>query len=63
MPETGWYMCPNALNGTVFGFWHDVGVNWQSYPIHTFLGLIEVMVYTQEAIQLNALSSTIISGY
>jgi hypothetical protein len=48
MTDGGWYMCPESMTGTVFG-------------IHSFVNMIssfrEVMLYSQEAIQLKALSA------
>jgi hypothetical protein len=46
MTEGGWNMCPNSMIGTTFGV----------YSTTTFVDFVEAMAYSQEAIQMNALS-------
>ena len=52
MPDGGFYMCSSIMKGNVFGFW-----------IYTdYFNFQEAMAYSQEAIQMNALSTSIIAG-
>ncbi len=44
--DGGWYGCPNSMIGTTFGV----------YTTSNYLNLMEVMAFSQEAIQMNALS-------
>jgi len=55
MTESGFYMCTPALPGKVFGIYYVAAEV-------LYVNFLEVMVYTQEAIQLNALSSTVLTG-
>ena len=50
MTDGGWYLCATSMIGTTFGF----------YSTTNFVTCMEVMAYSQEAIQLNALSTSII---
>jgi hypothetical protein len=49
MSDGGWYACPNLMTGTVFGFY--VTDKNASFVCFNFM---EVMAFTQEAIQLKA---------
>ena len=42
----GWYVAQNSMTGTIFGIYST-----------TYLGHVEIMLYSQEAIQMNALSA------
>jgi hypothetical protein len=46
MSDGGWYACPNLMTGTVFGFY------LAGTPV--CFNFMEVMAFTQEAIQLKA---------
>jgi hypothetical protein len=46
MTDGGWNMCPNSMIGTTFGV----------YSTSTYVNFVEAMAYSQEAIQMNALS-------
>jgi hypothetical protein len=46
MTDGGWYGCPNSMIGTTFGV----------YTISNYLNFVEVMAFSQEAIQMKALS-------
>ena len=46
MNAGGWYLCPESMTGTVFGIYS-----------YNFLSFMESMLYSQEAIQMNALSA------
>jgi hypothetical protein len=48
MTAGGWYMCSNSMTGTVFGIYSSAN------EISSFR---EVMLYSQEAIQMNAMSA------
>jgi hypothetical protein len=54
MTDGGWYMCPESMTGIIFG-------------IHSFVSRIssfrEVMLYSQEAIQMKALSAVATNPY
>jgi len=54
MIESGWYMCPTVLSGRVFGINHTPNNYWVTF--------LEVLIYSQEAIQLQALETRIIAG-
>jgi len=56
MIDSGWYMCPTALSGKVFGILQELNNN--SNPVN----FLEVMVYSQEAIQLQALETTLLGN-
>jgi hypothetical protein len=45
MSDGGWYACPNSMTGTVFGFYATTNV---------CLNFMEVIAFTQEAIQMKA---------
>ncbi len=47
MTDGGWYMCLDSMTGTIFGL----------YSTEDFLDFTEIMLYSQEAIQMNALSA------
>ena len=47
MTDGGWYFCPTAMIGTTFGVYETTTV---------YVSFMEVMAYSQEAIQMNALS-------
>ncbi len=47
MNDGGWYMCLDSMTGTIFGL----------YSPTDFLDFTEIMLYSQEAIQMNALSA------
>ncbi len=47
MTNGGWYMCLNSMTGTIFGL----------YSTTDYLDFVEIMLYSQEAIQMNALSA------
>jgi len=49
MSDGGWYACPNLMTGTVFGFYVTGTV---AAPV--CFNFMEVMAFTQEAIQLKA---------
>jgi hypothetical protein len=44
MPDGGWYMCPTSLSGITFGI----------YSTTNYITFMEVMVFSQEAIQLRS---------
>jgi hypothetical protein len=44
MTDGGWHRCPNSMIGTTFGV----------YTKSTYLSFVEVMAFSQEAIQNNA---------
>ena len=44
MPDGGWYKCPNSMIGTTFGV----------YSTKLLLNFMEVMAYSQEAIQIGS---------
>jgi hypothetical protein len=46
MPDGGWNMCPSSMTGIVFGV----------YTTSSDIGFVEAMAFSQEAIQMNALS-------
>jgi hypothetical protein len=46
MTDGGWNICQNSMIGTTFGV----------YSTTTYLNFVEVMAFSQEAIQMNALS-------
>ena len=46
MSDGGWNMCPNSMIGTKFGV----------YTTSDFFNFLEVMAFSQEAIQMKALS-------
>ena len=48
--DGGWYLCPTSITGTIFGF----------YTTSEYLHCLEVLVYTQEAIQLHGLSTAFV---
>ena len=48
--DGGWYLCSTSMTGTIFGI-HSSKIN---------LNFMEAMAYSQEAIQMNALSVSII---
>ena len=50
MTDGGWYLCPTSIIGTTFGV----------YTTTDYLSFMDVMAYSQEAIQLNALSVSFI---
>ncbi len=52
MTDGGFYMCSSIMQGKVFGFWGYAD----------YYNFNEAMAYSQEAIQMNALSTAIISG-
>jgi len=52
MTDGGFYMCSSIMQGNVFGFWMYAD----------YFNFMEAMAYSQEAIQMNALSTSIISG-
>ncbi len=47
MTDGGWYMCLDSMIGTIFGI----------YSTTDFIDFTEIMLYSQEAIQMNALSA------
>ena len=46
MTDGGWYGCPNSMIGTTFGV----------YTTSNYLNFVEIMAFSQEAIQMKALS-------
>ena len=44
MSDGGWYSCPSSIIGTTFGV----------YTKTTFVNFVEIMAYSQDAIQMNA---------
>jgi hypothetical protein len=52
MKDGGWYMCPEPMIGTTFGVYTSTN---DFYSADDYLTFIEVMAYSQEAIQMNAL--------
>ena len=47
--DGGWYLCPTAMIGTTFGIYTTAILNF-----------MEAMAYSQEAIQMNAMSVSFI---
>jgi hypothetical protein len=47
MTNGGWYMCQDSMTGTIFGL----------YSTTDYIDFVEIMLYSQEAIQMNALES------
>ena len=47
MTDGGWYMCLDSMTGTIFGI----------YSITNSLDFTEILLYSQEAIQMNAISA------
>jgi hypothetical protein len=47
MIDSGWYMCLDSMTGTIFGL----------YSTTDLFDFVEIMLYSQEAIQMNALSA------
>ena len=47
MTDGGWYMCLDSMTGTIFGL----------YSTTDFLDFVEIILYSQEAIQMNAQSA------
>jgi hypothetical protein len=47
MTDGGWHVCQDSMTGTIFGI----------YSTTDYLDPVEIMLYSQEAIQMNALSA------
>jgi hypothetical protein len=47
MIDGGWYVCQDSMIGTIFGI----------YSTTNYLDPVEIMLYSQEAVQMNAISA------